>query len=188
MSRAYTEKLAQGVGKTIADIDQRVLVVIATFTNNHLGEHVFLHGSRINHSCTPNLEYAWNPAINQGTFHAIKRIMVEEELTISYIPCANWTKEKRALALQNWGFTCACPACENSTDARIDDEWRAKRGVQIASLDQEEEHGVSEDWTKEVPGYLQYCGKWTTDSRHTDERGVRVVSSVSRHGEDKYQE
>jgi hypothetical protein len=148
MHPLHSQKLAQFFGKPIAEINPLVFVVIATFINNHLGNHVFLQGSRINHSCVPNLEWAWNVNINQGTFHAIKSIKVGEELTISYIRGANWTKEKRALALQKWDFACSCPSCDNSTDAKIDEKWRAESGVKIASLAQEEERGASEDWTK----------------------------------------
>jgi hypothetical protein len=146
---SYYQGLAQIAKKPIATIDPNVLHVIGTYLNNSLGGHIFLQGSRINHSCTPNLEYAWNPNINQGTFHAIEHIKKGEELTISYIPSNNWTKARRTQELQRWDFACSCPSCEETMDAKVDDEERARRVIEIASLAQEEERDIlGMDWTK----------------------------------------
>jgi hypothetical protein len=143
------EMLAQIAKKPIAAMDPNVLNVIGTYLNNSLGGHIFLQGSRINHSCTPNLEWAWNPNISQGTFHAIKHIKKGEELTISYIFGNHWTKARRTQELRRWDFACSCPSCEETMDAKVDDEERARRVVEIGSLAQEEERNINGmDWTK----------------------------------------
>jgi hypothetical protein len=100
--------LAQMAGKPVAAINPKTLIILGTYLNNHLDGHIFLHGSRINHSCTPNLDYAWNPNLKQATFHSIKHIKKGKKLTIFYIPGNHWTKARRDHELQRWGFACSC--------------------------------------------------------------------------------
>jgi hypothetical protein len=146
---SVAEKIAHRIGKPVASLDPRIFAFVATFVTNHLGDHVFLQGSRINHSCVPNVEFAWNPDSGHGTFHAIKEIKQGEELTLSYIRGANWTKVKRGRALQPWGFTCSCYSCQDTVDAKVDDEFRAKRCMKIASLAQaQEQDGTTADYTR----------------------------------------
>lgn len=138
----YEEQL----GLAFNDINPRRQRLLATFVVNQLGGRIYLKGSRINHSCTPNLEYAWNAKINRGTFYAIHEIKEGDELTISYICGANWTKDRRQDALKSWGFICSCPACQDTVESRVYEEVRAKRRSDLRYLIEQEDRGVAADW------------------------------------------
>jgi hypothetical protein len=106
--------------------------VLAIYAANAFGS-VFLLGSRINHSCVPNLHFAYNTTIGKETFHAIRDIGTGEELTITYINGTNRTRKQRFAELDNWGFQCNCPACEDTMQGRKKEERRR----QLFTLDQE---------------------------------------------------
>lgn len=74
----------------ILQLHCKVLVVWAA---NSFG-NVFLLGSCINHSCTSNINFAYNSALEKETFHAIHDINAGEELTIIYIDGANRTRRQ----------------------------------------------------------------------------------------------
>jgi SET domain-containing protein len=44
--------------------------------------HVSLLGSRFNHSCIPNIHFAYDPYLGKETFHAVRNITAGEEVTI----------------------------------------------------------------------------------------------------------
>ncbi|KAF7592476.1 hypothetical protein BBP40_000211 [Aspergillus hancockii] len=94
---------------------------------------VFLLGSRFNHSCIPNVNFAYNPILEKETFHAIRDITAGEELTIMYIDGTNRTRSQRQAELDKWGFRCTCPACE---DTLLGQERERKR-AQLFAFDQE---------------------------------------------------
>lgn len=99
--------------------------ILAIWAANAFG-HVYLLGSRFNHSCIPNINFAYNPALNKETFHAVRNIAAGEELTITYIDGMNRTRGQRQAELNERGFVCDCPACENTKDGQRKEEKRAK--------------------------------------------------------------
>lgn len=105
--------------------------VLAIYAVNAFGD-VFLLGSRINHSCIPNIHFAYNSVLEEETFHAIRDIMAGEELTIMYIDGTNRTRSQRQAELNKWGFRCTCPACEDTSQGREIE----KRRAQLFALDQ----------------------------------------------------
>lgn len=105
----------------IPELHRRVLAIYAA---NAFG-NVFLLGSRINHSCVPNIHFANNSVLEKETFHAIRDIMAGEELTITYICGTNRTQSQRQAELDKWGFRCTCPACEDTLQGRRREEKRA---------------------------------------------------------------
>lgn len=115
-------------------------------------DDVFLLGSRINHSCTPNVHFAYNSALEKETFHAIRDIRAGEEVTIMYINGTNRTRGQRQDELKKWGFQCNCPTCEDTPQGRKKEEKR----VELFKLDQELakytcfhfEHGPEDSWKK----------------------------------------
>ncbi|KAL4779641.1 hypothetical protein BJX76DRAFT_361620 [Aspergillus varians] len=62
--------------------------VLGIYAANAFGS-VFLLASRINHSCIPNIHFAYNPELKKETFHAVRDIASGEELTIMYIDAHN---------------------------------------------------------------------------------------------------
>jgi len=99
--------------------------VLSIWVANGFGS-VFLHGARINHSCLPNVDFAFNTALDKQTFHAIRDIRAGEELTIMYKKVTNRTRGNRYRELDTWGFKCGCPVCENTPQAGEMEVKRAK--------------------------------------------------------------
>lgn len=125
--RAVEREMEQG-WKKILELHRRVLAIYAV---NAFG-NVFLLGSRINHSCIPNIHFANNSVLEQETFHAVRDIMAGEELTITYISGTNHTRSQRQAELDKWGFQCTCPACDNTLQGRE----REQKRVELSVLDQ----------------------------------------------------
>ena len=123
------EREMQQDWQDISGLHRKVLSIYAA---NAFG-NVFLLGSRINHSCLPNVNFAYNSKLKEETFHAIRDIMAGEELTITYINGTNRTKDQRKVELNKWGFSCSCPACEDTPRG----EQREKMRGQLFDLDQE---------------------------------------------------
>ena len=74
---------------------------------------VFLEISRLNHSCVPNLHWAYNEELGHMTIHATRDITAGAELTVSYIPGDMRTREQRHLRLEPYDFVCECEACRD---------------------------------------------------------------------------
>lgn len=114
-------------------IDARVREVLAIAVTNMFSQGVFLLGSRINHSCIPNVHFAFNKNLNKATFHAVRDIEKGEELTLSYLDVANRTRDARQSELAPRGFQCSCPACEDTPEGR---EMEQQRAI-LSKLDQD---------------------------------------------------
>jgi hypothetical protein len=107
------------------DIDATVREVLAIAVTNMFNRGVFLLGSRINHSCIPNVNFAFNENLNKTTFHAVRDIEEGEELTLSYLDVANRPHATRRSELASRGFECSCPACQDTPDGGKMEEQRA---------------------------------------------------------------
>ncbi|KAF2800387.1 TPR domain protein [Melanomma pulvis-pyrius CBS 109.77] len=97
---------------------------IGVYDANSFEVGVYFLPSRINHSCIPNVHYEFNPAIQRGTFHAVRDIERGEELLISYINGGSRTRKWRQPKLDMWGFVCQCAACGNDEEGRKRDDRR----------------------------------------------------------------
>lgn len=73
------------MGQTWDRIPFLYQIVLSVYASNAIGD-VYLLGPRINHSCIPNVHFAFNTAIEKETFHAMRDIQTGEELTIMYNP------------------------------------------------------------------------------------------------------
>ncbi|KAJ5797553.1 uncharacterized protein N7503_006849 [Penicillium pulvis] len=114
------------------DIPELHRTVLSIFKANAFGGMIFLTGSRINHSCIPNLNYAYNNVLEKGTFHAVRDISAGEELTVMYIDGANRPRTRRQSELLQWGFLCVCPACEHTPEGDL----KEKRRLELFLIDQ----------------------------------------------------
>jgi hypothetical protein len=87
---------------------------------------IFLDMARINHSCLPNAEYNENYRDNRMELYSIRPIRAGEEVTICYIPDSQFKTgdERNAYLRYIRGFTCKCPACEDSIFAPMSDRRR----------------------------------------------------------------
>jgi hypothetical protein len=127
--KCAAEREMEQAWQDISELHRKVLSIYAA---NAFG-NIYLLGSRINHSCLPNVNFAYNSKLKEETFHTIRNIMVGEELTIMYINGTNRTKDQRKTELKKWGFVCSCSTCEDTPRGK----QREKMRVQLFSLDQE---------------------------------------------------
>ncbi|KAK8151217.1 hypothetical protein BKA80DRAFT_184592, partial [Phyllosticta citrichinensis] len=69
--------------------------------------------SRLNHSCTPNIQFTWNENVLGGaiTMHALRDILPGEEITASYVDLLRSTAERKEKLHNAYGFDCACAVC-----------------------------------------------------------------------------
>jgi hypothetical protein len=126
--KSAAERELEQSWEQIPQLHRKVLEIYAA---NAFGG-VFLLSSRINHSCIPNLHFAYNPELLKETFHAIRDITAGEELTIMYIKGTNRTRSQRQAELNRWGFQCTCLACEDTSQGKE----REKKRSQLFDLDQ----------------------------------------------------
>lgn len=101
------------------------------------GLAVFETTSRINHSCVPNVHHSYNPSLQKQTVHAERDISPGEELCTTYFggPDTYYLRSQRIEILRSdYGFTCACPACADSTG--ISDSRRQLMGSLAWGLQQ----------------------------------------------------
>jgi len=105
--------------------------VLSVFRNNafELGSAgkiqlaVFRGISRINHSCLPNAEGNFNAAIGRFTIHALRDIVPDEEIMISYLDSRSAIRKTRQeKLLSGYGFSCGCPACNLDLTRAVDGE------------------------------------------------------------------
>ena len=92
---------------------------------------VFHHISFINHSCTPNAVWEWNPQRGVGTVHALRNITKGHQIYVSYIATLEDTlktrAQRQALLSNGWGFDCTCAVCHvGEATWRVDDDLRRK--------------------------------------------------------------
>ncbi|KAJ7367644.1 hypothetical protein DFH08DRAFT_3129 [Mycena albidolilacea] len=72
--------------------------------------------SRINHSCTPNVELTWDPTSFTVLIHSNTRISKGEELFRPYRNILEPRSERMELLYQIYDFKCACPSCSLPDD------------------------------------------------------------------------
>ncbi|KAJ3515324.1 hypothetical protein NLJ89_g1835 [Agrocybe chaxingu] len=80
-------------------------------------------GSRINHSCMPNVKFSFKLSSFSLQSSASKDIKAGEELFYSYCPVLQTAADRRK-DLAPYGFECKCPACLHATPAT--DKLRAE--------------------------------------------------------------
>lgn len=106
---------------------------------------LFLEASRINHSCQPNAQYAWNDDLGHLTVYALCDIDTNHEITISYISGVSlgYAERQRHL-MEAFSFACICELCSLPLTARNDSNYRLDqiRSIEDAAtdLDQVLEH------------------------------------------------
>lgn len=143
--KTYIRAKAGPLYEDMTPLSRRVLSI---FLTNDFGGRIYLTASRFNHSCAPNIEYAWNENLGRGTFHAIKDIDKDEELTLSYVVSANRTKLQRSRSLADNGIICTCPLCQDTIKARMDDLERIERRKELKFLAVSDNLGDATDWQR----------------------------------------
>lgn len=120
-----------------------------------LGSGVFLLNSCLNYSCTPNVQFAFNPGLGKGTVHAIRDIKEGEELFSNYVDCMR-PPTVRAKELLRWGIECDCNVCTGPDAAK--GNVRRSRGFEIGAMICK---GTMGDFQMFVLGYSPVAGPKT---------------------------
>lgn len=125
-ANSYTKRFAaRQLKQPWSKISPKYQKIIAIWAANNF-ENVFRKACFINHSCIPNLSFAWNKDIGRQTFHAARDIKAGEELTIQYNVGINQRRAQRQERLRDWGFKCECPACEDTPHGQRHERKRAE--------------------------------------------------------------
>ncbi len=110
---------------------------------------LYLNACRMNYSCVHNAEHVSYDDGGHKVILANRDIDAGEEITTSYI--ANWlSRELRQSFLQQWGFTCQCPACDSSNPDSHSHERRLKKL-----------HRLHQDSCMDTAGRLRAGGTWS---------------------------
>ncbi|KAF7290312.1 SET-domain-containing protein [Mycena chlorophos] len=107
----------------------RNYVEIGRLPGRYGGEHfaVFRDISRVNHSCSPNVELVWTRDTFCASLHARKPIPRGTELFRSYGPNTfqYWTRNERQSTLKSsYSFECTCSSCSLTGDASAESDAR----------------------------------------------------------------
>lgn len=99
--------------------------VVAVFYNNactlrnendtRLMFGLFVQEARMNHSCLPNTECAWNQKQGKRTVKAARDIEAGEEITKAYVDSHGDREARMQCLLDRYGFTCTCVACRGES-------------------------------------------------------------------------
>ncbi|KAF7192271.1 SET domain-containing protein 5 [Pseudocercospora fuligena] len=88
--------------------------------------------SRLNHSCLPNAQHAYNERQRRMLVHIIRPITSNEEITLSYIP--GGPSSQRQLELkQNFLFACTCELCSLPPSEKRKSDERLSRAAVLDS-------------------------------------------------------
>ncbi|KAK1932667.1 hypothetical protein X943_000258 [Babesia divergens] len=86
-----------------------------------LGLGIYASLSKLNHSCTPNLEVEYADS-NVARVRLLKPVLEDEQATIAYIDEAMTLSNRRKALLENYNFTCYCPKCIEEEQLIMEDE------------------------------------------------------------------
>lgn len=134
-ARTNSVRTQEGLRPSAAapSIEERLKIMAIYETNTFEageGSVICAEASRINHSCLPNVHHCWNNSIGRETVHAVKDIAAGEEILTTYIQICRYLAERNK-QLSQYGFTCDCPACDESAAFGSASDKRRKRLFQI---------------------------------------------------------
>ncbi|KAF5331659.1 hypothetical protein D9611_007632 [Ephemerocybe angulata] len=88
-------------------------------------------GARINHSCTANAVFHFDPDTFNLSYTAMRDIKAGDQIYLSYVP-ATATRTHRRQGFGRYKFVCRCSACTDATQET--DKLRLDFGLLIDSL------------------------------------------------------
>eukprot|EP01065_Artemidia_motanka_P010683 TRINITY_DN15698_c0_g1_i4.p2 TRINITY_DN15698_c0_g1~~TRINITY_DN15698_c0_g1_i4.p2 ORF type:complete len:316 (+),score=93.48 TRINITY_DN15698_c0_g1_i4:412-1359(+) len=111
--RAAALRVDGGAGAPKSDVEQ--LVAAADPALLHApAVALYQVAACLNHSCRPNCKLKPPSGAVRAEVYALRDLVAEEELTISYIDEVKLAGQPftRAAAVKSYGFTCDCAACD----------------------------------------------------------------------------
>ena len=147
---------------------RKILKTLHVFNSNFLGSeskkegkkrYFFVHSSRFNHSCQPNVRLWQLP--NEGLiFRATRKIKASEELTVSYtdyIPFGLKNREFRQKFLKDeHNLICVCDFCQVEIEDKNDIEAFDKEELELKRLTDENE-GLKGPSIEDLNDYEAIC-------------------------------
>ncbi|KAK1753029.1 hypothetical protein QBC47DRAFT_304211 [Echria macrotheca] len=97
---------------------------------NHMA--LFLHGSRVNHGCRPNVFWRYSHRDMAMEMVALREIKPGDEIVHSYAPLG-YTMQERQQTLEAWGFRCRCEMCSAPAGQIALSDRRRERMFEIHS-------------------------------------------------------
>lgn len=94
---------------------------------------IFLTIARINHSCRPNAQQAWNSVSKKETVYAVRPIKIGEEITLSYHNGGS-SSQRRTDLKELFRFECACDACSLSAEELAASDARLEKAEELDRL------------------------------------------------------
>ncbi|KAK7529650.1 uncharacterized protein J3D65DRAFT_174555 [Phyllosticta citribraziliensis] len=87
--------------------------VCPSSSSTNVAAVICAEASRLNHSCTPNIQFTWNENVLGGaiTMHALRDILPGEEITASYVDLLKSFSERKEKLRNGYGFDCDCVVC-----------------------------------------------------------------------------
>ncbi|KAK4653391.1 SET domain-containing protein 5 [Podospora pseudocomata] len=104
---------------------------------------VFLDVSRVNHACSPNAAYHFDPLTMRKSLITVRDIHPGEELTIGYVDLTQPSQTRQA-SLSHWNFTCSCPRCTQASRRQKESDARTAQLVNIRNELDQYDHGVQD--------------------------------------------
>jgi len=106
------------------------------YVNNTFLDGLYLKGSRMNHSCKPNVMLSSDDTIH-AEIVALRNILAGEEILVSYLrSSALETKSERLEKIKNWKFECNCELCSLGDDeSNKNDENRIEVRNNLTCID-----------------------------------------------------
>lgn len=87
--------------------------------------------SRMNHDCRPNADYYYDPHTLTHHIHAVRRISIGEEITVSYIDPMQTQAARVARLNKTWGFPCGCSLCQQKDHVARESDSRLKQILEL---------------------------------------------------------
>eukprot|EP00971_Amphidinium_carterae_P232452 4613038-Amphidinium_carterae.1 len=87
-------------------------------------EGIYAIGSRLNHSCLPNVIRVWKESEGVEVFHAARDILPHEELTIWYSHVFADRRSRQAGLRQAFNFSCCCEVCCLTGSKQVESDAR----------------------------------------------------------------
>ncbi|KAK4901268.1 hypothetical protein LTR27_001825 [Elasticomyces elasticus] len=86
--------------------------------------------TRINHSCPPNAQHAYNPKIGRMQVHVVQPIASGDEITLSYTT-GDPSDVRQRMLKDYFGFSCACELCSLPTPELAESDNRLRRAQEL---------------------------------------------------------
>ncbi|KLU87399.1 hypothetical protein MAPG_06399 [Magnaporthiopsis poae ATCC 64411] len=87
--------------------------------------------SRMNHDCRPNADYYYDPETMTHNVHAVRRINIGEEITVSYIDPMQSHADRIARLNRSWGFPCGCSLCQQKDHVSRESDDRLNQILEL---------------------------------------------------------